>query len=429
MAVKSVRVCYNQVMITDSQKWLSSKYILYEFLTNLWFTGAIWLYFYRIFITDQQVGLLDACAFAVGLLAEVPSGALADRFGRDKIVRLGQILAGGGLLIQAFGSSFVPFFLGQAIMMIGVSFASGADEALFFGKLNFDRSSVNWRKLVTRASQVALVGSLFAVVTGGWLYSINPRIPWILTGLAFISSTLLIWSIKDYRSEKQTKKFSVELNEHLVSIKTGFAQFRSPKLFLYIPIIITVQGLFYTTGWGLLRIVLLDRFHFVPFLGSLVVAISSLITVGILALMHTYAENISEKRVIVFISLGAIASLLLSLADIGRWGFIVIFALYAGEYILYPFMSEVLNSRAQENQRATVLSVAAFLRALPYVVLAPIIGYLNTHGNLQYFLISWALLICLAILVYLFLKKQDTKISMIKKEIIVETRVPEISID
>src|SRR3989344_5295200 len=185
--------------ITDNQKWLSRKYLAYEMLTNLWFVGAIWLYFYRIFITDQQVGILDGFAFAVGLIAEVPSGALADRFGRDKMVKLGQVLAGSGFLVQAFGSSFVPFFVGQAILMTGVAFVSGADEALFFEKLNFDRASLDWRKLVTRGSQFALMGSLIAVVTGGWLYTINPRIPWIIQGLAFISSALLIWSIIDTR--------------------------------------------------------------------------------------------------------------------------------------------------------------------------------------------------------------------------------------
>ncbi len=412
--------------MTDNQRWLSRRFLAYELLTNLFFVGAIWLYFYRLFVTDQQVGILDGFAFAVGLIAEVPSGALADRFGRDKMVKLGQFLAGGGFLIQAFGSSFVPFFLGQAVMMVGISFVSGADEALFFGKLDFDRTSVNWRRLVMRGSQVALIGLLVATIIGGWLYTINPRIPWILTGFAFISSVLLIWSIKDTRPEKDKQKFSVELREHLASIKSGFAQFRTPKLWLYVPIILTVQGLFYTAGWGLLRIVLLDRFHFDPFLGSLVIASSGLITVGILAMMHRYAENMSEGRVLTLISFGAAASLLLSLADIGMWGYFVIFTLYAGEHVLYPFMSEVLNNRAEENQRATVLSVASFIRTLPYVALAPIIGYLNTHNHLNYFLIGWALLICLAIFVYLSLKKEGIRVSMAQGEIN-EGRMPGVS--
>lgn len=413
--------------ITQSQRWLSRKYLAYKFLTHLFFVGAVWLYFYRLFITDQQAGILDGFTFAIGLLAEIPSGVLADRFGRDKLVKLGQFLAGSGFLIQALGSSFLPFFVGQAVMMIGISFVSGADEALFFGKLNFDRNSVNWRKLITRGSQVALVSSFFATIAGGWLHTINPRIPWILTGLSLIGSVLIIWRIKDDRPEKAKHKFAAELAEHLRSIKSGFAEFRTPKLWPYVPIILTVQGLFYTAGWGLLRLVLLERFHFEPFMGSLVIASCSLITVGILAIMHRYAENMSERRVITLISLTAASSLLLSLADIGAWGYFVIFALYAGEHVLYLFMSEVLNNRASEKQRATVLSVASFLRTLPYVALAPIIGYLNTHEQLEYFLVAWTILIVIAILLYLMLKKKDAYVNLVDKEVEAEGRVPEIT--
>lgn len=398
--------------MTQYQKWLSRKYVAYRTLTSMWFVGAVWLYFYRIFITDQQVGILDGMAFAIGLLAEVPSGALADKFGRDKVVRIGQILAGSGLLIQAAGSSFMPFFVGQAVMMIGVSLVSGADEALFFEKLKFKRSSTDWRKLVTRGSQIALIGTLVATVAGGWLHTIDPRIPWVLNGLAFIAAALLIWSIKDDRPKKARQKFVPELKDYLNDIKTGFAQFRLPKLLLYVPLIITVQGIFYTTGYGLLRLILLDRFEFDPFWGSVAVASSSLITVGLLAYMHKNADNLSEKKVLVIIGLIAASSLLLSVANIGLWGYVVILALYAGEHVLAPFISEVLNNRAPEKQRATVLSVASFLKALPYVVLAPIIGYLSTHKQIEYFFVAWGVLIVVAVMFYISAKKHDAHISM-----------------
>lgn len=382
-------------------------------LTNMWFVGAVWLYFYRIFITDQQVGVLDGMAFAIGLLAEIPSGALADKFGRDKLVRLGQILAGSGLLIQATGSSFMPFFVGQSIMMIGVSFASGADEALFFENLNFKKGSTAWRKLVTRGSQFALVGSLIATVAGGWLHTVNPRIPWVLTGAAFILAAIIIWPIRDTREKGARKKVLPELKDYLHSIGDGFGLFRSPRLKLYIPLIITVQGLFYVTGWGLLRIVLLDRFTFGPLLGAIAVAVSILITVLLLGYMHKHADSLSEKKVLVVISLSAAASLILSMANIGLWGFIVILVLYAGEHLLYPFMSEILNKHSPENQRATVLSIGTFLRTLPYVLLAPIIGTLNTQGNLNVFLFVWALLIFLALLMYMSKKKNDEQIKIV----------------
>src|SRR5690606_16199600 len=121
---------------------------------------------------------------------------------------------------------------------------------------------------------------------------------------------------------------------------------------------------------------------------------------------------ISEKRMLTVIGLIAAASLLLSLADMGLWGYIVILALYAGEHILHPFMSEVLNTRTSEDQRATVLSVASFFRTLPYIALAPIIGYLNTENKLEYFLIIWSILILLAVILYLIVRRRDRKIDI-----------------
>ncbi|MEK7471635.1 MAG: hypothetical protein AAB624_00095, partial [Patescibacteria group bacterium] len=222
----------------------------------------------------------------------------------------------------------------------------------------------------------------------------------------------LIWSVKDTRERESRKGFAVGVKSYLTNIKTGFAEFKLPKLWIYVPIIMTVQGLFYTNSYGLLRLVLLDRFTFSPFWGAVAIASSSLITIGLLSIMHKYADRLSEKRVLVFISLSAVAGLLLSLANIGMWGYIVILTLYAGGHLLNPFMSETINYHALENQRATILSVASFIKTLPYVALAPIIGYLNTTGKLNYFLLGWAGLIFIAILIYLSKKRQDNEIKL-----------------
>ena len=398
--------------MTNEQTRLSRRYVLYRMFSNMWFVGAVWLFFYRIFINDQQVGLLDGMSFAIGLLAEVPSGALADKFGRDRMVRLGQILAGGGILLQAIGGGFVPIFIGQAVFLIGLAFTSGADDALFFERLKFNPDSTDWRKLVTRGSQYALAATLVATALGGWLHTVNPRLPWLFNGLALLVSAALIWPIRDGRPKAERGNMSQEITSYLQDIKTGFAQFRLSSLRPYVPVILALQGLFYAVGYGLLRVVLLDRFTFSPFWGALVVTACGVITIGVLALMRRYADNQRETTVILAIAAAAASALLLALADIGMWGFIVILALHTGEYVLQPFMSEILNKHAPEDQRATVLSVASFIKMLPYTCLAPLIGYLNLHGQLNYFLIAWTALIGVAISIYLAAKRRDAKLSL-----------------
>jgi MFS family permease len=396
--------------MTDIQQALYKKYLAYQLLSNLWFISAVWVYFYRIFITDQKIGLLDGIAFAIGLVAEIPAGALADRLGRDKLTRLGQILIGIGLITQAFGSSFVVFVTGQSIMMVGMSFTSGADEALFFENLNLRRDSIEWRKLLTRGSQVALLGSLVATIIGGLLQHNYPRLPWILNGVCFAFSAMIIWSINDNRPKEVRQKLTQEIHNYAQNIHQGFSSFLTTELWLYVPIILTVQALFYASDVGLLRLILLSRFHFSAFAGALVIASCCLISVGALSLMHRHAKRLSEKKVIVTIAVSAGLSLVLSLFNVGYWGYLVILIIYIGEHTLAPFMSETLNYHAKENQRATLLSVASFLKTLPYVMLAPIIGALNTHHHLNYFLIIWALLIAAATCMYVVLKRKDARI-------------------
>lgn len=399
-------------LMTNQQKLISKKFLVYKMLTSMWFLGAVWLYFYRLFITDQQVGILDGTSFAIGLLAEVPSGAIADKIGRDKTVKIGQLAIALGLIYQAMSHHFPSLLVGQIIVMVGLALVSGADEALFFENLDFKRESKDWRKLVTRASQFALAGSVVALTIGGWLHTVNPRIPWFATAAAFIASVYVIWSVKDNRQHSKRNTFSNELRDYFSDIRDGFKAFWEPNLRLYVPIIITVQGLFYVNGYGLLRIILLDRFGFSPFWGAIAVATSSLVTVGILGYMHKNAETLSEIKVISVISAAALAALLMATANLGLWGYVVILTLYAGEHTLQPYMSEILNYHTTESRRATILSVGSFLRILPYVLLAPIIGYLSTKNKLEMFLVSWAILIGIALALYLVRKKSDNSIPL-----------------
>lgn len=364
------------------------------------------------FINDQQVGFLEGLSFAIGLLAEVPAGSLADKFGRSRLIRLGLLLGGGGLLLQAAGSGFVSFFVGQTVLMVGMSFVSGADSALFFERLNFDRTSTAWRKLVTRGSQMGRLGSLLSTLAGGLLYAVNPRVPWVLGGLSSLVAAMLLWNIADARLPEARQKFFTEIGGYLQDIRTGFATFRMPKLWPYVPIIISMQGLFYAAGHGLLRVVLLSRFQFSTFGGAIVLASCSIVSIFVLDVIHRSSERVSEKYVFLTIGAAAVFSLLFAAGNVGAWGYIVILILVVGEQVLYPFMSDVLNEHAPDERRATVLSVASFFRMLPYVVMAPMIGTLNLHGQLDYFLIVWALLLAVSITTYLRAKRRDTQITV-----------------
>jgi hypothetical protein len=169
--------------------------------------------------------------------------------------------------------------------------------------------------------------------------------------------------------------------------------------------ILAVQGILYVFNWGLLKIILLDRFHFSEEFGGMVLGVGCAVVVLVLHLMHRFAEKISEKLMLTILSFLVAGVLVLSTFNIHLLGILVILILYIGDGVMYPFVSEIINRHAPPDQRATAISVASFLRALPYVALAPLIGLLNMQGHLGAFLGIWAVLIILAWLIYFVHKR------------------------
>ena len=81
-------------------------------------------------MTYQLLGIVGAVAFVIGLILEIPSGAIADTIGRKKIivVSLLFLILSGILLTSATNALFL--IGGVIFLQFGVSFLSGTLEAL-----------------------------------------------------------------------------------------------------------------------------------------------------------------------------------------------------------------------------------------------------------------------------------------------------------
>lgn len=377
----------------------------------MYFIGVSWFFFYRLFMSDQQIGLLDGIAFVIGILAEIPSGALADMLGRARIVKIGMLLMAAGFLTQGLSSSFTPILIGQIIFLFGIAFTSGADDALFFDALKFKKDSHEWRHVVMRGVQASRLAAFVALIAGGALYSIDYRLAWYLNAASFALAAAALWGMHDPKIEKVKMTFKSSIQEYLGMIKQGYHEFTKPELRPYLPLIFSVQGLFYTVGFGLLRPVLVDRFTFDAFWGSVIVASSNIVTIAVLKYLMRKNQTIPEKRFLITISGIAAACLAATVFPIGKIGLLVVVYMQVAEHILYPFMSEILNRHAAPAHRATVLSFASLLKSLPYALLAPLIGWLNGIHHLEYYLIGWTILVVVSTIYYVWQERKPAMIS------------------
>ena len=83
----------------------------------------------------MQVQFLQSWFMFWHFILEVPTGVVADYFGRKKSVIIGLIFYFFGVLLYGTVPNFVVFLICEFILAMGVSLMSGADSAMLYDKL------------------------------------------------------------------------------------------------------------------------------------------------------------------------------------------------------------------------------------------------------------------------------------------------------
>lgn len=132
----------------------------------------------------EQFAILNLVWALTIVLAEVPSGALADIVGRKKLVVFAaamMVLEMALIVFAPIGSSNLLFFLflGNRICSgLSEAAASGADEALAYDSLKALGREGDWSKLLEKTAMVVSIGFFTTMILGAFAYD-----PAIVNGL------------------------------------------------------------------------------------------------------------------------------------------------------------------------------------------------------------------------------------------------------
>src|SRR4051812_28196887 len=86
-------------------------------------------------LSTMQISILFIVWSVVGLLLEVPTGVLADKYDRRVILAIGEVIRAGGYLCWLLFPGFEGFLVGFIAWGINGAFTSGTLEALVFDEL------------------------------------------------------------------------------------------------------------------------------------------------------------------------------------------------------------------------------------------------------------------------------------------------------
>lgn len=165
-------------------------YLAYKFLNALYFTYPIFYEFSLQTITPVQVGMFFSVIGISGLIAEIPTGIIADKHGRKLSGMLGIAVLSIAPLIVFFGHTFAAYLVAAVFYGLGRAFLSGALESLVYDHKN--TSKAVYRTANRLEITFGQAGILVSAAAGGFLFSLNQSLPFVIETAAGLVCCLLI---------------------------------------------------------------------------------------------------------------------------------------------------------------------------------------------------------------------------------------------
>tara|TARA_B100001057_G_scaffold108302_1_gene106055 strand:- start:13919 stop:15067 length:1149 start_codon:yes stop_codon:yes gene_type:complete len=343
------------------------------------------LFFEKHGLSLTQIMILQATySFTVAIL-EIPSGFIADIYGRRLSLFYGSILTFIGYLIFSFFSGFNEFFIAEILLGIGGSLISGADSALIYDTLLQLNKDEDYTKVEGKNYGIGNISEGIAGVIGGFLAITSLDLPVYIQTFVLFFSIPISYSLVEPES---SYKLAKSIKSIWLVVKETF--FEKNKLKWYI---------IYSSSMG---IGTLSIAWFVqPFLIEIETPLFyyGIIWAGlniITGITSYYSYLFKHKDLLIYISLIMVISLILLGYNISIYGLIFIVFIYLIRGIITPTLRNLININSSSERRATVLSLRSFIIRISFAMIAPILGYITDYSDISFVFYSLAMIVGLS---------------------------------
>jgi MFS family permease len=338
--------------------------------------GVIYLGFKGLSLT--QIGILESIFHLTSFICEVPTGALADIYGRKLSMVLGRIasIISGCLMIVS--DSMLGFSLAFVFSGLSYTLNSGAGDSIIYDSLRQTGEEHRYTTISGTIRALSELAQAIAVILGGYLADINFLYAYIA---ALVVNTLAI-VVAAGITEPHIIKGNQQrqgLSEHM---RSSCQVLLGTKAVLYLMIyfsIITATG---TTVY------FYCQKHFAT-MGYSNTAIATIFTIDSLVRAlcaqsaHQVESKLKQPCIILAMLVLNISGLLGLAMSNGLWNVMFFYAISIIEGAGYPIFGYYINSLIPSEQRATILSMESTIFSICMIVIFPLVGIIGDMAGLR----------------------------------------------
>jgi predicted MFS family arabinose efflux permease len=356
---------------------LTKLYIL-QGLAFAWFPIPTIVLFYEHYgLNIEQIVLLKTILSLSILVLEVPSGYLADLWGRKACLVVGSGVWVASWLIYCVGTSFTEFAIAEILAGVAGSLISGANTALGYDTLIQLRREQHYQVWEGRLGAIAGISEAVCGIIGAAIASINLVYPFYLQTFCLViyfALALTLVEPKSHQAIAQTQKLN-QLKDIIVDVC------KRPKLRWLILLSSTFSSASFLIVWlsqdYLQQLnIPIQAFGWAWAIFHLGMSLASINS-------HHLQRLLGIKRAI-FLLILILATSYICLGSISQvWGIVFILSIYLVRGFCSPLILNAINQQIASSVRATVLSLNSLVFRVAFAVVAPLVGAIASRYNLS----------------------------------------------
>lgn len=335
-----------------------------------WLGEGIWV----LYLTDArgltlgEVVLFESLLGLSTIIGEVPTGMLADRYGRRLSIALGSVAVVIAFLAFGTATAFWLLLASYAFFGLAEAFFSGADSAMLFDSLKAvgrDEDFATWEGRLN-----ALITGAIALLTviGSVMVRWTPlSTPIILSALLSIPAIGLALALREPPRSDEARRSYLETGREAAARVA-----RSPAL-MSLMLLMAVTTFAIALMAITLPIIVVDAYHLPVWSVGVFVAghMAAASLGGIVA--GRLGRRLTLRRLFWVVPVGSALSLLAgATGQVWLYPFFI-FPNFAWN-AMWPHFADYVSRRVPDGLRATTISIANVIANLGYALVTPVLG-------------------------------------------------------
>ena len=328
----------------------------------------------------SQAALIDVTFFVAAALAEVPTGVVADRFGRKTSLVIGTALMGASTWGWIVAPTLPLVVVAYICLGIGFTFLSGAQDALFYESVQRAGRSAEYTRLVGRVGATMMAALALGSASSGLLATWDVTLPFVCAGLSYGLIFVVVLCFTEPNADATVDEQVNPAFGHIFRQSAGVLRARPavryPMLYLAV---VPIAALILETLFVQPQAVQLG----VPLagIGVIVMALHMVNVVGS-ACSERIGASVGERRTLLAAPALLVGGLVLLalLQHVLALAFIALISLVTA--VVRPIMLSRMQDAVADNVRATTLSVQSLLFTVVAAVSQPTLGLIADRSGL-----------------------------------------------